>query len=352
MVERTGRRHADRFRPFQCPLKPGCHAVPAVHSIEAELLELRDAGVLEESAAARALAVERREIFSVATELQVALYGSVALVIAGIGILVKEHLDRIGPLTLTLVLALIGAACYVPAIRRRKLHAPRSSASDYLLLLGALILSADLGFAEVQFHLLGRDWSRHLLILAVAHAITAYALDSRLVLSAALASLAGWFGIQRGPWNGLDWHFATPELGLRAMACALGTLGWREFDRHARDRGFSEVFEHFAAHLAFWGAVGWCWGNDPRPTGMIELLPLAGVVSVLTLAAASIGWALHSRKEAFAVYGVVYAAVGSSGVAAKLSGYHPLSSAVALLLIALMAAAALRRLHDALKSNP
>jgi len=312
-----------------------------MHSLEAELRELRDTGALDETAAAAALAIERREIFSVAGELHAALYGAVALVIAGVGILVKNHLDRIGPLTLTLALALIGAACYTPAIRGKLRGVARSSAADYLLFLGALILSADLGFAETQFHVLGHDWSRHLLILAIVHAFAAYALGSRLVLSLALASLAGWFGIERGPWNQMPWHFATPEMGVRAMACALVILGWREFDRRRRITDFVEVFEHFAANLAFWGAVGWCSDDGLRAAGVMALLPLA---------AASIGWALHSRSEAFAVYGVVYTTVGLSMAVEALTRPNLFSSAVIVLMLVLIAAAALRYLHDRLKT--
>ena len=73
--------------------------------------------------------------------------------ITGVGILVKDHLDRIGPLTLILALAIAGAACYGPAIRAKSRVGGQSTVTDYLLLLGALIISADVGYAESQFHL-------------------------------------------------------------------------------------------------------------------------------------------------------------------------------------------------------
>jgi hypothetical protein len=165
-------------------------------SLEPEYRALRLAGLIDEDAAARAIALERGTIFPVFEELRFVLYAAVASIISGVGILVKANLDRIGPLTLILALALAAAACYASAIRTRLRGSSRSIGGDYLLLLGALILSADLGYAESQFRWLGSHWSWHLLILAALHAVTAYALDSRLVLSVSLTSIAGWFGVE------------------------------------------------------------------------------------------------------------------------------------------------------------
>lgn len=312
-----------------------------MHSLEEELRQLRSTGALNEGAAAHAIALERRTLFSIFDELRAALYASVALVITGVGILVKEHLDRIGPLTLIFALAIAGAACYVPAIRAQSRASGQSTVTDYLLLLGALIISADVGYAESQFHWLGANWSRYLLILTAFHASTAYALQSRLVLSVALTSLAGWFGIERGTGNFSPWHFATPELGLRALLCAAVVLAWRAIDQRTNPARFRDVFEHFAANLAFWGAVG--WSSDSH-------LRVVGVVTLLVLAAIAVLKALRSGAESFAVYGVGYTAVGLSLVVAQVTDLT-LFGATLVLAIVLIAAAILRRLHDELKER-
>jgi Predicted membrane protein (DUF2157) len=312
-----------------------------MHSLEQELRELRSTGTMDEGAAARAIALERRTLFSVFEELRATLYAAVALVIAGVGILVKEHLDRIGPLTLTFALAIAGAACYVPAIRAKSRGDDQTAIAEYLLLLGALIVSADVGYAESQFHLLGANWSRHLLVLAAFHGVTAYALQSRLVLSVALTTLAGWFGIERGSGNLLPWDFATPKLGLRALVCSAVILAWRAIDERSNAARFREVFEHFAANLAFWGAVGWCSNAHMR---------VVGVVTLLLLAAIAVRKALRSGAESFAVYGVGYTALGLSLVVAQVTDLT-LLGATLVLVIVLTAAAVLRRLHDVLKES-
>ena len=248
-------------------------------------------------------------------------------------------MDRIGPVTLILALAIAGAACYVPAIRARLRGNDQTTVADYILLLGALIVSADVGYAESQFHLLGANWARHLLVLAAFHAFTAYALQSRLVLSVALTSLAGWFGIERGSGNPLPWDFATPELGLRALICSAVILAWRAIDERSNAARFREVFEHFAANLAFWGAVGWCSNAHMR---------VIGVVTLLLLAAIAVRKALRSRAESFAVYGVGYTALGLSLVVAQVTDLA-LFGATLVLVVVLTGAAVLRRLHDILK---
>src|SRR5271168_503804 len=173
-----------------------------MHSLEPEYLELHADGEIDAAAASWAVALERGTVFSVFQELRVALYAAVAAITSGISILLAKNLGRIGPLTVILALALVAAACYGTAFRTQRRGEVRSLGGDYLLLLGALILSADVGYGESQFHWLGSHWSWQLLILAALHAATAYLLDSRLVLSASLASLAGWFGVEAN-WSAL-----------------------------------------------------------------------------------------------------------------------------------------------------
>jgi hypothetical protein len=312
-----------------------------MHSLEEELRQFRSTRALDDAAATHALALESDTLFSVFDELRVALYAAVALVITGVGILVKEHLDRIGPVTLILALAIGGAACYLPAIRARSRGNEQSTVTDYLLLLGVLVVSADVGYAESQFHWLGANWSRHLLLLTAFHALTAYALRSRLVLSVALTSLAGWLGIERGPGNLSPWDFATPELGLRALVCAAVMLVWRAIDQRANAARYREVFEHFAANLAFWGAVGWCSNAQMR---------VLGVITLALLSAIAVRKALRSGAESFAVYGVGYTALGLSLVVAQVTDLTVLGATLVLVIV-LTAAAVLRGLHDVLKSS-
>jgi hypothetical protein len=280
-----------------------------MHSLEPEYLELRGAGEIDAAAASRAVALERRAIFSVFQELRFALYASVAAITSGIAILLGKNLDRIGPLTLILALAVVAAACYGTAIRTRRHGETRSVGGDYLLLLGALTLSADLGYAESQFHWLGTHWSWYLLILAALHAAAAYALDSRLVLSVSLASLAGWFGIEGNLNALLNFDGMMGHAGVQAILCASVILAWREAHRYlGGNRGYLYVFENFAANAGFCGALALCFVKETRLAGLVALLSVAGV---------SIAKALRDNQEIFLIYGVCYASLGLCSLEAQ-----------------------------------
>jgi hypothetical protein len=273
-----------------------------VHTLEPELRALHEQGTLDDATASRAVALDRGEIFSLHPELHATLYAGVLLVMAGVGTILARNLDRLGPVAIVLAVALAASACAAPAVRAGLSGRTLGVAADYLLLLAVLLASADLAFAEHQFALLGPLWSWHLLLLAVVGAAIAYAFGSVPVIAAALAALAGWFGVGGSVGDALHTALSTPELGGRALACAAVIAAWRFADRRSRpDRRFSGVFDHFATNLAFWGALAWC-------------LEWPWLVAGLPLLAA-LGWAairhgLEDGREAFLVYGVGYAALG------------------------------------------
>jgi hypothetical protein len=274
-----------------------------MHTFESELRTLQAEGSLDDATASRALAADRRAVFSVHVELRAAMYAGVLLVMAGVGTVLARNLERIGPLAIALALALAAAACALPALRARLAGRPLSVASDYLLLLAALLASADLAYVEANFRLLGPLWSWHLLMLAVAHAAVSYAFGSRLVLVASLASLAGWFGVGGTLGDALRVSYGAPEVGARALACAAVIAAWRHVDRRVRpgNADFTAVFDHFVANFAFVGAVAWCVDWPWLAAGLALLAGLSWL---------SIRLGLATGREAFLVYGVLYPALG------------------------------------------
>jgi len=312
-----------------------------VHTLEPELRTLHAEGVIDDATVSRALARDRGAVFSLHHELRATLYTGVLLVMAGVGMILTPNLDRIGPLGLVLAIALAAAVCAVPAVRARRAGRALTVAGEYLLLLAVLLGSADLAYAERQFALLGPWWSWHLLLLAVIHAVVAYAFSSPLVLAASLTALAGWFGVGGTLGDALHFSYSTPVLGARALLCAAAITAWRYADRRARpDSPFSDVFDHFAANLAFWGAIAWCleW-----PWLVAGLPLLAG------LAYASVRRGLGTGREAFLVYGVVYAAIGLCAAVAP--WFDRVTTSLGFVLIVVCAAAALlwqlrRRLRE------
>jgi hypothetical protein len=315
-----------------------------VHTLEPELHALHARGVLDDAAAARALAVERREPFSIHVELRALLYAGVLLVTTGVGLILARNLDRIGPLAIVAALAVAAVLCAIPAARARGADRAPSVAGDYLLLLGALLLSADLAYVERQFALLGPDWSWHLLLLAVVHGAIAYGFRSSLVLAASLTALVGWFGAGTTLGDPLHVEYSSPMLGVRALACATTLLLWREADRRLRPgTTFTGVFDHFALNLAFWAAIAWCSQWPWLAAG----LPLLAALSFVSLRRA-----FDTGREAFLVYAVGYASLGVS-VAVVPHLYGSTAGLSFLLLVVCVAAVALWQLRRRLREvNP
>ena len=231
-----------------------------------------------------------REVFSIHAELRFLAWGGVMLIATGAGIILSKHLDEIGPAALAAIIGLAAAACYAWAWWKRSRAA--SLVDDYVLLLGALLLSSDVGFVEHQFHILGDVWPRHFLLLAVVHAVTAYLFDSRMVLSLSIAALAAWMGVERN----VDVVFrADSETAFRAMGCAVVVLIWRLINRRP---SFNEVFDHFIAHLAFLGGVL-----------LVGAEEWVGLFLTAVFAAIAVWVGFRRRAEAFVVYAWAYATV-------------------------------------------
>src|SRR4051794_25695690 len=84
------------------------------------------------------IARERREVFSLAPEIRIAAWGGAMLIATAVGLFVKNNLDRIGPLALSIGIGIIAVACYAWVWLRRS---RASLVDDYVLLLGALLVS-------------------------------------------------------------------------------------------------------------------------------------------------------------------------------------------------------------------
>jgi Predicted membrane protein (DUF2157) len=259
-------------------------------SYERELESLRP--ILGDARTDDLLAHDRREVFSLHPELRILAWAGAMLLAAAAGLVLKNNLDRLGPVVLALMMAAAAAACYAFVWWHRE---RAGLADDYVLLLGALVVSADVAFVESQFHFFGDAWHRHFLILAMFHGITAYVFRSRLVLSLAITATAAWLGVREDPlWQSLDY-------ANRASACAALLLAWRgahqQFDR---ERDFAPTLEHFAANIAFAGSIALMTDDDTIIFGCVLMLAIAAAVAV---------WGVRTRREIFVLYSFIYAVI-------------------------------------------
>jgi hypothetical protein len=255
------------------------------------------------------LRVARGELLSVHGELRALLYAGVLLLTGGVGLLVKENLDRIGPLAIAVGIGLAAAAALAWVI----VKAPPFSwgpvpspnlAFDYMLLLGVLLAGADLAYVEVQFTPLGAHWTWHLLIMAILTGLAAFRFDSRVVFSLSLSTFAAWRGVSVAFFGAT---LLKEENAVRWNAIACGVLfvalGWGLVRT-----GRKAHFEPVAANL------GWLLVLGGVASGMLDSgnAAMAWSGALLLVGAGLAAGAFRARRFPLFAYGVLAAYAGLS----------------------------------------
>lgn len=250
-------------------------------------------------------ALARKDRFSVFIELNTLLYLGVLSFVAGVGWTIQTYLTRLGDAAIVSALTItVGASlyyCFSRALPYSDAQVePSGFAFDYVLYLGCLVFALELGYLESRFHLLQANWDSYLLLSSFVFFVLAYRFDNRFVLSLALSTLAGWFGLRLA-------HF--PMFGgrsLRTYALVYGSLvamAGTGLHRAGVKKHFLDAYLHVAANVLFVALLSAVVVRDR------EWLYLAGL---LGLAAIAIVEGVRFKRFAFVVYGVVYGYIGIS----------------------------------------
>ena len=261
--------------------------------------------------------IARGELVSVRLELQIALWAGVTLVAAGAGILVKENLAHLGPVTIGAGIACAAALClwYVARVAPSFSWGPAASptlAFDYVLLLGVLLIGTDLAYLETQYKLLGPNWPWHLFLLSLIQLAFAVRYDSRAVLTLALASFAAWRGVAISfPGGAL---FGRHEAAIRVNALAVGLMfvvAGLLMERAGRKAHFEPTFGNLGRLLLLGAAVAGVYGGY----GALDIFWFSALVAI---SATIIALAYRARRSDYFAAGVIAAYLGFLRLAAEL----------------------------------
>jgi hypothetical protein len=292
--------------------------------VAAAVERLRADGVLPEGPAALLARVARGELVSVRPELRAALYVGVLALVTGVGLFLKENYEHLGPVVIAGAVGAAALLCLAWAFRRSAPFSWGEAASphpafDYVLLLGALLAAADLGYVEAQVRLLGPAWPWHLLVVAAFYGLLAYRFDSKMLLSLALTSFAA--------WRGLAVSVAKASLGpgdasrLRGEALATGllfaTVGLVTA-RARRKAHFEDVWLNGGVLLILGALLSGVFGRDDA--WLPWLLALLAACAAVAVFAHRTGRTLPFAQAVLAAYlGLLRAVFAGSGeIAARL----------------------------------
>jgi hypothetical protein len=173
---------------------------------------------------------------------------------------------------------------------------------DYVLYLASLVWCVELAYLENRFHVLSGQWDYYLLATAVFFFFLAYRFDNRLVLSLALSSLAGWFGLTI---SRLQFHQEATYRQCALLYCLLAGLGGALLQRRGLKPHFLGTYLNIAANVLFWALLSGVFVKEGSGLWFLGLLLACG---------ASLAWGLTRRQFAFVAYSAVYGYVGVSSI--------------------------------------
>ena len=171
---------------------------------------------------------------------------------------------------------------------------------DYVLYLGSLVWCVELAYLENRFHLLSGQWDFYLLATAGFFFFLAYRFDNRFVLSLALSSLAGWFGLTISRWPS---HQDATNRQCALVYCLMVGAGGAVTQQLGLKTHFFATYLNIAANVLFWAILSAVFEQQSNGLWLLALL-IACV--------ASLGWGLTRRQFVFVAYAAVYGYVGVS----------------------------------------
>jgi len=276
-------------------------------TILARLEQWKERGVISQEQHTVLAGLSRGEPFSVFLELNILLYAGILAFVGGLGWTVTTWSQQLGDvLVLTLLSAMLGGClwyCFsrAPAWSAAETPSP-SLAFDYVLYLGSLVWSVELAYIEKQFELLSGQSSLYLLASAGLFFFLAYRFDNRFVLSLALSSLAGWFGLTISHWpSHQDAEYRQYALLYSLIVGGAGAV----LQRRGLKPHFFGTYLNLAANVLFWALLSGVFTREGYVLWFVALLAACG---------ASLAWGITRRQFAFVAYAAVYGYVGISSI--------------------------------------
>ena len=247
----------------------------------------------------------RRDRLSVYLELNALLYLGVLALAAGLAWTARVYSNQWGDVAIVVPMTALIAGCLYYCFTRGASYSPErvetpGLAFDYVLYLACLVFAVELTYVEYRFHLLQAQWDRYLLASAYVYFWLAYRFDNRFVLSLAIGSLGGWFGVRGSHW------MLVPDVTIRVAAlvyAAIVGVAGIALHRAGIKRHFIETYLHVAANVMLAAlTAGEVAGTGPSLWTLGLLICAGGVTAA----------GIQYRRFAFVVYGVIYGYVGIS----------------------------------------
>ena len=269
-------------------------------------LELwKEQGAISPEQQAHLTSLCRGEPFSLSLELNLLLYAGVLAFVAGLGWTISTWSQQLGDVLILAILSIILAACSWYCFSRAPAWSAAETAAptpifDYVLYLGTLVWCVELAYLENRFHILSGQWDLYLLATALLFFFLAYRFDNRFVLSLALSSLAGWFGLTISRWPS---HQDAAYRQYALLYSLLIGIGGAILQRLKLKPHFFGTYLNIATNVLFWAILSGVFEEEGNGLWLVCLLIACG---------SSLAWGLKRREFAFVAYAAIYGYIGIS----------------------------------------
>jgi hypothetical protein len=281
-------------------------------TILTRLEQWKEQGKISSEQYAHLAGLSRQEPFSLFIELNILLYAGVLAFVAGLGWTVTTWSQQLGDVLVLTILSTILAASFSYCFSRAPVWSVAETPApspilDYVLYLGSLVWSLELAYTENRFHVLSGQWDLYLLATAILYFYLAYRFDNRFVLSLALSSLAGWFGLTVSHWSAWDWSARQDDVYRRyaLLYCLVVGVSGALLQRRGLKPHFFGTYLNIVANVLFWALLSGVFNRQGYGLWFLALL---------IACAASLAWGLSRRQFAFVAYAAVYGYVGVSSL--------------------------------------
>jgi len=150
--------------------------------------------------------------------------------------------------------------------------------------------------------MLSGNWDLYLLATACLFFFLAYRFDNRFVLSLALSSLAGWFGLTISHWPSHQDETYRQSAILYSLMVGGAGVG---LQRRGLKAHFFGTYLNVAANVLFWALLSGVFNRQGFVIWFLALLAACG---------AALAWGLARRQFSFVAYAAVYGYVGVSSI--------------------------------------
>jgi hypothetical protein len=201
---------------------------------------------------------QKKNFFSLHSELLFLLYTSILLLSGGLGILVYQNINSIGHTILIALIGIVTIGLYYFLYRKY----PRFSKGiqpfehrgyDYLVLLAQILVGILVSYIQFQYLIFGDYIEWVTITITITAFLTAYYYDNIHVLIVAITSFLATFGIVLTPSE--MWGYSGPEfdhIGLSSFIVGIVIIGWDYIAQLILlKKHFSTTFQSYALHLLF-----------------------------------------------------------------------------------------------------